>query len=127
VQDGVASNAIGKLPHQKIHKTPWGKVKDIIQTRKDSLKKRHRHGKLDTASKSASEAAPSDHEEETASSEPARDSSDKEAGPTGVRKLISFICYFTEFMYQGITINLDRIHIKRIYHYTCLLDQRWPT
>jgi hypothetical protein len=81
VQDGV-----GKLPHQKAHKTAWGKVKDIIQTRKDSLKKRHGHGKLDTGSKSTSEAAPSDHEEET-STELTRDSSDKEAGSTGVRKL----------------------------------------
>jgi hypothetical protein len=97
VQDGVASTAIGKIPHQKAHKTPWGKVKDIIQTRKDSLKKRHRHGKLDTGSKSTSEAAPSDHEEESGSIEPARDSSDKEAGPTGVRKLIGHI-YFTEVM-----------------------------
>ncbi|PNF34572.1 hypothetical protein B7P43_G10638 [Cryptotermes secundus] len=86
-KDGVASTAIGKIPHQKAHKTPWGKVKDIIQTRKDSLKKRHRHGKLDTGSKSTSEAAPSDHEEETGSTEQARESSDKEAGPTGMNAL----------------------------------------
>jgi hypothetical protein len=97
VQDGVASTVAGKLPHQKAHKTPWGKVKDIIQTRKDSLKKRHRHGKLDTASKSTSEAAPSDHEEET-STELTRESSDKEAGPTGVRKLLDHICHFAEFI-----------------------------
>lgn len=29
-----------KLQISKSHKTPWGKVKDIIQTRKDSLKKK---------------------------------------------------------------------------------------
>jgi hypothetical protein len=87
VQDGVASTAIGKLPHQKAHKTPWGKVKDIIQTRKDSLKKRQRQGKLDTGSKNTSEATPSDHEEEMAIPELSRDSADKEAGPTGVRTL----------------------------------------
>jgi hypothetical protein len=112
VQDGVASTAIGKLPHQKAHKTPWGKVKDIIQTRKDSLKKRHRHGKLDTGSKSTSEAAPSDHEEESGGTELARDSSDKEAGPTGVRKFIDQICYFTEFVEKGMLVNSECIHNK---------------
>jgi hypothetical protein len=86
VQDGVTNTGIGKLQHQKVHKTPWGKVKDIIQTRKDSLKKRHRH-KADTGSKSTSEAAASDHEEETAGPEQTRDSSDKEAEPAGVSKL----------------------------------------
>jgi hypothetical protein len=76
VQDGVSRSGIGKLPHQKAHKTPWGKVKDIIQTRKDSLKKRHSHGKT--------EAVPSDHEEETAGAEQTRESPAKETEPTGV-------------------------------------------
>lgn len=90
MQDGISTAGIGKLPHQKIHKTPWGKVKDIIQTRKDSLKKRHRHTKADTGSKSFSEAAVSDHEEEPIGPEQTRDSSDKEVEPTGVSKLTEF-------------------------------------
>ncbi|KAJ8875835.1 hypothetical protein PR048_023736 [Dryococelus australis] len=44
-QDGL-----GKLSQGgKAHKTPWGKVKDIIQTRKDSLKRRHHRSKDDDA------------------------------------------------------------------------------
>nr|CAD7267908.1 unnamed protein product [Timema shepardi] len=35
--------SMGKM--NKTHKTPWGKVKDIIQTRKDSLKRKQRGGK----------------------------------------------------------------------------------
>jgi hypothetical protein len=90
MQDGVTNTGIGKLPHQKVHKTPWGKVKDIIQTRKDSLKKRQRHIKADTGSKSVSEAATSDHEE---GPEQTRDSSDKEAEPPGVSKLMDCLTF----------------------------------
>jgi hypothetical protein len=72
-------------------------VKDIIQTRKDSLKKRHRHTKADTGGKNVSETATSDHEEEPAGPEQTRDSSDKEAEPTGVSKLTDRLLPFTEF------------------------------
>ncbi|XP_066994482.2 serine-rich adhesin for platelets [Anabrus simplex] len=57
----------------KAHKTPWGKVKNIIQTRKDSLKKRHRKGDHSTTS---------DHEEDT-EPPPLIDPSDGEATPEG--------------------------------------------
>jgi hypothetical protein len=95
VQDGVASSGTGKLPHQKTHKTPWGKVKDIIQTRKDSLKKRHRHAKAETGSKSTSEAAPSDHEEDVMGTEQTRESSDKEADTSGVSRRMDHLFFYT--------------------------------
>jgi hypothetical protein len=69
---------------------------------------------LDAGSKSTSEAAPSDHEEESGSTEQTRDSSDKEAGPIWVRKLNGHICHFTEFMDQRTSIDSDCIHIRHI-------------
>ena len=78
VQDGNAGVVV-KHGHQKSHRTPWGKVKDIIQTRKDSLKKRHRH----KSEKNTSESAVSDHEDESSIAEPsARDSPEKDAPST---------------------------------------------
>ncbi|KAJ9576858.1 hypothetical protein L9F63_006557 [Diploptera punctata] len=81
-KDG-SSGVVGKHGHQKSHRTPWGKVKDIIQTRKDSLKKRHRHGKSD---KNTSESAASDHEDESSIADPcARDSPDKDAETSSMK------------------------------------------
>ena len=72
---------MGKHGHQKSHRTPWGKVKDIIQTRKDSLKKRHRH----KSDKNANESAVSDHEDESSIADPSvRDSPDKDAESSSV-------------------------------------------
>lgn len=48
---------------KKSHKTPWGKVKNIIQTRKDSLKKRQRKGETE-AFTNPSAGAGSDHEDD---------------------------------------------------------------
>jgi hypothetical protein len=70
-------------------------VKDIIQTRKDSLKKRHRHAKAETGSKSTSEAAPSDHEEDTIGLEQTRDSSDKEADTSAVSRCMGYLFFYT--------------------------------
>lgn len=36
----ISQDELHKLHHSKHHKTPWGKVKDIIQIRKDSLRKK---------------------------------------------------------------------------------------
>ena len=69
-------------------------MKDIIQTRKDSLKKRHRHAKAETGSKSTSEAAPSDHEEGT-SIEQTRESSDKEADNSVVSRCMDHLFFNT--------------------------------
>jgi len=70
-------------------------VKDIIQTRKDSLKKRHRHAKAETGSKSTSEAAPSDHEEGTTGIEQTRESSDKEADNSVVSRCMDQLSFYT--------------------------------
>jgi len=71
-------------------------VKDIIQTRKDSLKKRHRHAKAETGSKSTSEAAPSDHEESTTGTEQTRESSDKEVDTSVVSRCMDHFSFYTE-------------------------------
>ena len=74
-------------------------MKDIIQTRKDSLKKRHRHAKVETGSKSTSEAAPSDHEEATAGTEQTRESSDKEADTFVVSRCMDRLSFYTGCYY----------------------------
>ncbi|KAJ4434062.1 hypothetical protein ANN_16381 [Periplaneta americana] len=92
---------MGKHSHQKSHKTPWGKVKDIIQTRKDSLKKRQRHAKADSGSKGASEAGPSDHEEEPEAPRDSPDEADIYGG------CVEFLAFWLQYFHVCVDVSFS--------------------